>query len=452
MEELAVALLVDVGSTWTKAVAVALPDGRFLARAQAPTTIQHDVMIGVNCAAEQACGDYSTPTWRAACSSAAGGLRVAAVGLVPDLTVAAAREASLGAGARVVAAFGYILDEADLDKLAAAQVDIVLLAGGTDGGNEHVVLENARRIAAAGVAPAVILAGNRKVSRAATEILESADIEVRVTENVLPTVDTMNVEPARAAIRALFLERIVEARGIQELRAWADGRVVPTPAAVLDAAELVADDGAGTTVVVDIGGATTDVHSVGQADLESGVVQRGLPAPRLKRSVEGDLGLRVSAEAALESLGAGTLANRLQVTPTAVADQVRTLIADTAQQPKLDGFDAELATLCTSTALVRHCGFRIRRPTASGSSVWVQSGKDLRQTDLVIGTGGIFASSEAAPRILDDGIAAAAESEHLVPLRPKTAIDRRYIMSAVGLLSREHRSAAIELARRELMR
>src|ERR1700689_4529001 len=161
MEELAVALLVDVGSTWTKAVAVALPDGRFLARAQAPTTIQHDVMIGVNCAAEQACGDYGTPTWRAACSSAAGGLRVAAVGLVPDLTVAAARETRLGAGARVVAAFGDILGE--------AHVDIVLLAGGTDGGNEHVLLENARRIAGAGVASAVILAGNRKVSRAATE-------------------------------------------------------------------------------------------------------------------------------------------------------------------------------------------------------------------------------------------------------------------------------------------
>ena len=103
MNASSVAHLIDVGSTWTKGLAVALPGGELLARHQHPTTLAEGIMQGVGQVVEQLSGMSDAPVaFRAATSSAAGGLRVAAIGLVPDLTGVAARQASLGAGARVV--------------------------------------------------------------------------------------------------------------------------------------------------------------------------------------------------------------------------------------------------------------------------------------------------------------------------------------------------------------
>src|SRR5579871_975589 len=406
-----IALLIDVGSTWTKGVAVSLPEGRLAARCQHPTTLVEGIMVGVNAVIDElrrSTGD--DVVFRAASSSAAGGLRVAALGLVPDLTVVAARQASLGAGARVVFSGSYGLTSDEIDAMRSARPDIVLLSGGTDGGNSTVILENARKLAEAKLAAAVVLAGNKSARSEAKQIIETAGIEVRIADNVLPTIEAMNVESAQAAIRDLFLERIVTARGIEELRHWAEGRLLPTPRAVLDAATFLADGllELGPLVIVDIGGATTDVHSIGGSEPQPGVIIRGLPEPRVKRTVEGDLGLRVSAVAAADALGAEALARKLGATADGLREEAGRRVNDTALLPREDAFDRVVTIAAVAEALSRHCG-RLE-PLPLRKDQWLQIGKDLRRAKTVIASGGVFAGRSDANEMLHDAVGEAAVS------------------------------------------
>ena len=102
-------------------------------------------------------------------------------------------------------------------------------------------------------------------------------------------------------MRKVFLERIVDAKGLRELAEKMDGDIIPTPAAVLDAITLLSrgtrdEEGIGSLMAFDIGGATTDVYSVTNGcPVYSGAMLKGLPHPAAKRSVEGDLGMRWNA-------------------------------------------------------------------------------------------------------------------------------------------------------------
>ncbi|GGG50853.1 hypothetical protein GCM10010964_42680 [Caldovatus sediminis] len=450
-----IAVLIDVGSTWTKGVAVSLPDGRLLARRQHPTTRGDGAGIMRGVAAVTAALGAATPgrhfAFRAAASSAAGGLRVAALGLVPDLTGTAARRASLGAGARVVFTGSYVLAPEEIEAIREAQADIVLLTGGTDGGNAQVLLENARRLAQARLPAAVVLAGNRSARAEARALLAAGGCEVRVAENVLPRLDALNVESAQAAIREVFLERIVVARGIEALRDWATHGLLPTPRAVLDAAAFLADGppALGTTVVVDIGGATTDVHSVGGAEPGPGAVLRGLPEPRAKRTVEGDLGLRVSAAAASDALGAEALA---QAAGTS-AEALRREAQARAERPELlrdaaDPIDRALAVAAVAEALHRHAGEIEPIPLRQG--MVLQVGKDLRRARALVASGGIFAARPDAAALLGEALARAGRRGRLVPEAPRLLVDRDYVLFAVGLLAPHHPGAAAALAARSL--
>ena len=160
------ALLIDFGSTYTKVVAVDMDDGTLLAGATSLTTIATDITLGMEEAVakiEERLGGKCQFHPKLACSSAAGGLRMIAIGLVPDFTVEAARRAALGAGARVLGAYAYELTKEELSLLEKEPGDIILLAGGTDGGDKKVLLHNAfwpDRITVP-----IILAGNKVVAQ-----------------------------------------------------------------------------------------------------------------------------------------------------------------------------------------------------------------------------------------------------------------------------------------------
>lgn len=447
-----IALLIDVGSTWTKAVAVSLADGRLLARRQHPTTLTAGIMEGVDAvvaALDEALD--GTVVFTAATSSAAGGLRVAAIGLVPDLTGLAAKQASLGAGARVVFTGSYVLAPEEIEAIGSARPDIILLSGGTDGGNSAVILENARRIALAALPAVIVLAGNKSARAEALAILRAGGCEVRVADNVLPSVDALRVESAQAAIRGVFLERIVAARGIERLREWALGGLAPTPKAVLDAAAFLAERPGefGTTVVIDIGGATTDVHSIGGSEPQPGVILRGLPEPRVKRTVEGDLGLRVSAAAAAEALGAEHLAKRMGVGIEDFRREAEGRVERPDTIEEVDAFDRVVAVAAVAEALCRHAGTLEQLPMRRDT--WIQSGKDLRRADTVIGSGGVFAARADASELLGRALGdAVLRGDRLVPAGAKLLVDRDYVLFAVGLLAARHPEAALALARRSL--
>ena len=156
-------LLIDFGSTYTKITAVDVEEEKILGTAQSFTTIETDINDGLNNALailKEQIGEIEFSE-RYACSSAAGGLRMVAIGLVPELTAKAARQASLGAGAKVIKTYSYELTEGDLQEIDQINPDICLLTGGTDGGNKENIVFNAQMLAKAKHDFPIIIAGNR---------------------------------------------------------------------------------------------------------------------------------------------------------------------------------------------------------------------------------------------------------------------------------------------------
>jgi len=113
-------LLIDYGSTYTKVTAVNLSESRLLGTASAFTTVETDVSDGLNTALDELYGQTGKITVHKtlAASSAAGGLKMVAVGLVPELTAKAASTASMGAGAKVIGSYSFELTEDDAAEIA----------------------------------------------------------------------------------------------------------------------------------------------------------------------------------------------------------------------------------------------------------------------------------------------------------------------------------------------
>jgi uncharacterized protein (TIGR01319 family) len=455
------ALLIDFGSTYTKLRALDLEGGDVVATAQGPSTVASDVNVGLDAAlAGLARTLGGTPRFahRLACSSAAGGLRMVTVGLVRELTAEAARQAALGAGARLVASHAYRLTTSDVARIVDAAPDILLLCGGTDGGNRDVVLHNARALAASALACPIVVACNREATDDAVAALESAGKSAIATANVLPGLDTLDIEPARAAIRDVFMRRIVAAKGIERAATRFDAVLMPTPAAVLEGARLLADGtprrpGHGPLVVIDPGGATTDVHSIGKGEPSTpGVIRHGLPEPYAKRTVEGDLGMRHNAEAIVAAAGVDAIAADAGLTVAATTAAIAALHADVESLPRdaaQFALDAALARAAIRIAMTRHAGSCETVYTAQGP-VSVQRGKDLSDVALVIGTGGALVHARDPAAILAVAAADAAQPLSLRPRQPRFAIDRHYLLYAAGLLAQVAPDAAFDLATRHL--
>jgi uncharacterized protein (TIGR01319 family) len=461
---MALALLIDFGSTFTKLTAVDLAGEAVVGTAQAPSTVATDIMVGLGQALARL--ETSLPVsargykHRLACSSAAGGLRMVAIGLVPELTAEAAKRAALGAGAKVVGVFAYELAEREWREVAALQPDLVLLAGGTDGGNAEVIVRNARRLAALPMGAPVVVAGNKSAAAEVQAILEAGRKTARVVENVMPELGQLNVDPARQAIREFFIERIILAKGIKRAEAFVDQILMPTPAAVLNAAALLArgaegEPGLGDLVVVDVGGATTDVHSVAAGQpTRAGVTLKGLPEPEVKRTVEGDLGIRWNAPTILAAAGPARFAPLTWADGPAVEDSVRRLAAETDRLPEAPteaALDVALARVATEIAVERHAGTLQQIFTPLGEA-WVQYGKDLTAVGSLIGTGGIFAYGADPAAVLAGSLFDPANPTCLRPRAPACYIDKRYIMAAMGLLAEVAPGVALRALKRELVR
>lgn len=464
------AILIDFGSTFTKVVAVDLSNAQVVGRSQAPSTVLTDVREGLLQALvtlnerhtlfDRAPKDLNVLEGKVvlASSSAAGGLRIVVVGNVPGLTVEAANQAALGAGAKVVGSTAFKLSEIALQGIERARPDMILLTGGTDGGDAATILHNARMLASSRLAVPIVVAGNRAVAIEVGEILEHGRKEVRHAGNVMPKTGTLAVDAAREEIRKLFMERITHAKGLDAL-----GEIVPvvlpTPMAVLEGVRLGADGignekGWGDLLVVDVGGATTDVHSIGYGQ-PSGpqIVERGLPEPYANRTVEGDLGIRFNAGTLLERVGLENFAGEfradfphLQVSPAELARYIGQISQDTTRVPLEDwhgAVDAQLARVAVDLAVERHVGKK-ERVVAREGEAWVYYGKDMSETRTVIGTGGVFLYNGHVPYILSSG-GGDRGCDVLRPKNPTLFIDASYLLYAVGLLSRSHPEVALRI-------
>jgi uncharacterized protein (TIGR01319 family) len=449
------ALLIDFGSTYTKLRAIDLERRRVLGSGQGPSTVASDIMLGMKAALDdlgRRLGALPKFKYRLASSSAAGGLRMVTIGLVRELTAEAARLAALGAGAKLVGTFAYRLTAADIERIILLAPDIVLLAGGTDGGNSDVIVHNARLLARSAFACPIVYAGNRAAADESGSLLAAKC--VITTENVMPEFNVLNIEPARTAIRQVFIDRIVHAKGIDRASAEFDHVLMPTPAAVMDGARLIADgcgsaSGLGELLVVDPGGATTDVHSVARGEPATpGVIPRGLPEPRVKRSVEGDLGMRHNAATIVEAAGLDAIAHDAGLPSQRVTALVAQFTRDVEHLPgNADelALDQALVRVAVRIAVLRHCGNVETVYTVNGP-VAVQQGKDLTTVKTVIGTGGALVHSSDPHAVLRMALADPAEPLSLRPRAPRLLVDRDYLLYACGLLGAIEPEAALELA------
>lgn len=398
---------------------------------------------------------------KTACSSAAGGLKMMALGLVPELTADAAKKAALGAGARVIKTYAYELNHHELEEIKSSNVDIILLAGGTDGGNKECIIHNAKMIAEHELKVPVIMAGNKSAVDEVEKVFIEKNIYYKVTENVMPVLNKLNVEPAREAIRQVFMEKIVEAKGMKKAEELTTGILMPTPAAVLKAAEVLSkgtdsEDGIGDLIIIDIGGATTDIHSIAKGDpTKPGVILKGLEEPFSKRTVEGDLGMRYSAIALLEASSTKKLKNylreeykELDVRKHCAKRHDNIKMVPISEEDKI--FDEAMAMVATELAMERHCGILECLYTPMGT-MFHQTGKDLLDTPCVIGTGGVIVHSENPGDILKAGNFNKENPIHLKPVNPKFLVDKTYILSAMGLLAQDYPDLAIRIMKKYLV-
>ena len=451
------ALLIDFGSTYTKLRAVDLEAARIVGSGQGPSTVTTDVTIGLTTALQDLSaklGGLPAFRYRLASSSAAGGLRMVTVGLVKELTAEAARRAALGAGAKLVGTFAYRLTRTDIGRIESVTPDIVLLSGGTDGGNSDVILHNAALLAASNITCSIIVAGNRDAADEIASLFAASSKSARVTNNVMPDLNVLDIEPAREAVRQVFIDRIVHAKGIDRAQALFDRVLMPTPAAVLDGARLVAEgtperQGLGSILVVDVGGATTDVHSVCTGNpTRSGVIQQGLPEPLAKRTVEGDLGMRHNVATIVDTVGLPEIEARTNLPQSRLEQLLERAQANVEWLPRTAEevvFDHALAEVAVRLAVLRHAGTIETVYTALGPAT-IQRGKDLSEIQAFIGTGGPLVHARDPRAILAAALADGKTPQTLLPARPRLFIDRAYLLYAVGLLATVDRAAALDLA------
>ena len=457
-------LLIDFGSTFTKVVAIDISSDTIVGRVQEPSTVDTDVTIGLQRAIDRLKEDTGIKDLHdreaLACSSAAGGLRMVCIGLVPSLTCEAAIRAALGAGAKVTGHYCYKMAPDELQALEQSSPDMILLAGGTDGGDENTILHNARVLAGSKLKVPMVVAGNKVVKSEVVSILESAGKYVKSTENVMPEIDVVKVDECREIIREIFMARITKAKGVDKAMKIIKNVLMPTPAAVLRAARLLAEGyedekGMGECMVVDIGGATSDVHSIARGHpTQAGVITKGLAEPFVKRTVEGDLGVRYSATRLLELVGKEKLIANL---PSPVSeDRVEELvnsfhmrIGRLAETDEELSVEAAMSRVAAEIAVERHVGHLEEMHLVDGR-VFIQRGKDLSNLKTVIGSGGPIVFSQDPGFVLKGALFDNGNPWALKPRDTTFYVDERYIMYAAGILAEEMPGTALRIMKRYL--
>jgi uncharacterized protein (TIGR01319 family) len=452
-------LLIDFGSTYTKLTAVDTDKEEIIGTASAYTTVRTDINDGLN----EALGILEKNTGKKdydfcyACSSAAGGLRMVTSGLVPELTVEAARLASLGAGAKTVGVYSFELTEDDIEEIAGLKPDIFLLVGGTDGGNSECIIHNAKMLAQMKPEFPIVLAGNRSAANECARIL--SECEVHICPNVMPKFGVLKIEPTQEKIRELFLNRIIQAKGLSKATELLSDIMMPTPSAVLQAMKILADgyedeSGIGELIGVDVGGATTDVYSIADGMPEHmNTVYKGLPEPYAKRTVEGDIGMRYSIGGIVDAQGLCKICKISGLSEERVSQLVELLKENTEIVPngddELSELDFALASCAVDEAVTRHAGNISETYTMMGQT-FVQEGKNLTRVKQIVFTGGSLIHTKKTQEIARYALYSTQNPSSLKPEKADVWLDKTYILAAMGLLSSHYPKTALRIMKKEL--
>ena len=449
-------LVAEIGSTTTVVNAFKDIDTEnpiFWAQGQAPTSVlEGDVRIGLQGAIDDLCKKMSIDSLEygemLATSSAAGGLKMTVHGLVYDMTARAAKEAALGAGGIIHYVTAGKLRRTDIAKIKEIQPNLILIAGGVDYGERDTAIDNAEMIRSLGLKTPIIYAGNCENQEEMKLIFdEESGQKLYNVENVYPRIDDLNVEPCRKVIQDAFEEHITNAPGMEHVRDMVNGPIIPTPGAVMECTKLLYDC-IGDLIVLDVGGATTDLHSVAT---ESDQVARIMiaPEPKAKRTVEGDLGVYVNRMKVIESIGEEKLREKCAAAGIDLDQTLETYVAIPKNQDEI-----KLVELLTEEAVMkaveRHAG-QIRYIYGPSGRSMLAEGKDLTQVKYIVGTGGALTRLPHRKEIMKRIAEYDETGTRLFPTsHAEILVDNDYIMASLGVLSKNHREGAVKLLEKSL--
>ncbi|PNR91289.1 DNA mismatch repair protein MutL [Petrotoga sp. HWH.PT.55.6.1] len=442
-------LVAEIGSTTTVITAYQLTEKNveIIAQTESYTTIDKgDVTIGIEKALknmEEKVKDKISWEKFLATSSAAGGLSMTVHGLVYDMTVRAAKEAALGAGAILKYITSGKLRESHLKQILKIKPKLILLSGGVDYGEEETVLYNAELLSNLPLDIPIIYAGNTAVKEEIEEIFKEKNKNIIITENVYPKIDHLNVEPARKIIQEVFSKHIIHAPGMEKIYDVVDEEVIPTPAAVMNTTELL-NELYGDVLTVDIGGATTDIDSVtdGSPEIQKILVS---PQPRSKRTVDGDMGIYVNAYNVVEMIGKEQIKKDFEN-----YEEILKNISPYPQNDEQEKFAAYLAKFCFLTSLKRHAG-RIDYIFTPTGRKKVAQGKDLTAVKIIFGTGGILSRSKYKKEIFESLKQLKNSEDLLLPPKDVTfAYDKNYIFANIGVIANLDKEIAKKILQNDI--
>lgn len=474
-------LATDCGSTTTKAILIEKRDDeyRLIVRGEAPTTVEapyEDVTKGVLNAimeveelAEIKILDSDRVIKREegnegdgvdvyiSTSSAGGGLQMMVAGVVDKMSAESAARAALGAGSivmDVIATNDKRMDHERIKRIRTLRPDMILLSGGTDGGTKTHVVQLAEIIAAADPKPRfgatynlpVIYAGNKDAREEVKNCLEGKTA-LYIVDNLRPTLEAENLQPARDKIHDLFMEHVMaQAPGYKKLMDMTDVPIMPTPGAVGLLIETIAKRDNIEVLGVDIGGATTDVFSVFQTVFN--------------RTVSANLGMSYSISNVVKEAGLHNimrwvpfemdekdLRNRIRnkmIRPTTIPSTIEELQIEQA-----------ISREALRLALVQHKAMAVslkgvqKERTISDAFDQSSTGETLvnmRTLNLIVGSGGVLSH---APRRVQSAIMMidAFLPEGITLL----TVDSIFMMPQLGVLSTVHEKAATEVFEKDCL-
>ncbi|RLC57178.1 MAG: methylaspartate mutase, partial [Candidatus Cloacimonadota bacterium] len=487
----------DCGSTTTKSILIEYVDGEYrqTVRGEAPTTVEkplNDVTRGVVNAVteleELARLKYNDDSikfikdeaiWLSkkegegvdayvSTSSAGGGLQMMVTGVVAKMTGESAERAALGAGAIVmdlIASNDKRANYEKIERIRQLRPDMILMAGGVDGGTTKHVAEMAELVGAADPKPRlgssyklpVIYAGNTAAQDIIKETLGSKT-DLIITENLRPVLERENLGPARDKIHDLFMEHVMaQAPGYNKLMSWTkgpiDGKLVnipimPTPAAVGNIMQTIAKINDIEVLGVDIGGATTDVFSVFTEDKV------------FNRTVSANLGMSYSISNVLATAG---LKNILRWVPFDIDESEllnmikNKMIRPTTIPQKLEELVLEqaIAKEALKYAFIQHKEFAVglkggqkKREIADAfaQSVSGASSVNMMSLELLVGSGGVMSHAPRSHQsvmmmvdaFLPEGIT-------------RLAVESIFMMPRLGVLAEISEKAATEVFEKDCL-
>lgn len=479
-EKINVILATDCGSTTTKAILIEKINGEYRQtyRGEAPTTVEEpaaDVTVGVVNAVTEvgelagrklidengeiirpASGDTGCDIYIST-SSAGGGLQMMVAGVVREMSAASAKRAALGAGAIVmdmICSNDKRMAHEQIQRIRELRPDMILLAGGTDGGTQKHVVELAELIAPAKPQPRfggtykmpIIYAGNQEAKDLVEEAFDE-DVQLKTVANVRPVLEQENLAPARDAIHDLFLEHVMaHAPGYNKLICWADAPIMPTPGAVGNILQTIADQQSINALGVDIGGATTDVFSVFDGTFN--------------RTVSANLGMSYSISNVCASATLPMILRwvHMKMNPRELQNRIKNkMIRPTTIPQTKEGlvFEQAVAREALRLAYLQHKEFATtlkgvqQQRTVGDTFSQNSSGEsivDNMKLDLLVGSGGVLSHApnmnQTAAMMID-----AFEPEGITVL----AKDSIFMMPHLGVLAQVHPRAALEVFERDCL-